>query len=40
MWMTWKTAVVDLPLGGGKGGVICDPHTLSNLEQERICRDG
>lgn len=38
MWMTWKTAVVDLPLGGGKGGVICDPHTLSNLEQERICR--
>ncbi|MGB5893403.1 MAG: Glu/Leu/Phe/Val dehydrogenase [Ignavibacteriaceae bacterium] len=38
MWMTWKTAVLDLPLGGGKGGVICDPHTLSNLEQERICR--
>lgn len=38
MWMTWKTAVVDLPLGGGKGGVICDPHTLSNFEQERICR--
>jgi len=38
MWMTWKTAVADLPLGGGKGGVICDPHTLSNLEQERICR--
>jgi glutamate dehydrogenase (NAD(P)+) len=38
MWMTWKTAVADLPLGGGKGGVICDPHTLSTLEQERICR--
>ena len=38
MWMTWKTAVADLPLGGGKGGVICDPHTLSALEQERICR--
>ncbi|MFC2103127.1 Glu/Leu/Phe/Val dehydrogenase [Bacteroidota bacterium] len=38
MWMTWKTAVADLPLGGGKGGVICDPHTLSQLEQERICR--
>lgn len=38
MWMTWKTAVVDLPLGGGKGGVICDPHNLSTTEQERICR--
>jgi glutamate dehydrogenase (NAD(P)+) len=38
MWMTWKTSVADLPLGGGKGGVICDPHTLSQLEQERICR--
>jgi len=38
MWMTWKTAVADLPLGGGKGGVICDPHNLSPLEQERICR--
>ena len=38
MWMTWKTAVVDLPLGGGKGGVICDPHSLSTLEQERLCR--
>ena len=38
MWMTWKTAVADLPLGGGKGGVICDPHTLSALEQEKICR--
>jgi glutamate dehydrogenase len=38
MWMTWKTAVLDLPLGGGKGGVICDPHTLSLHEQEQICR--
>ncbi|MBC8321084.1 MAG: Glu/Leu/Phe/Val dehydrogenase [Bacteroidetes bacterium] len=38
MWMTWKTAVADLPLGGGKGGVICDPHDLSELEQERLCR--
>jgi glutamate dehydrogenase (NAD(P)+) len=38
MWMTWKTAVADLPLGGGKGGVICDPHNLSSGEQERICR--
>lgn len=38
MWMTWKTAVVDLPLGGAKGGVICDPHNLSPFEQERLCR--
>ena len=38
MWMTWKCAVVDIPLGGGKGGVVCDPHNLSALEQERICR--
>ncbi|MFO7948739.1 MAG: Glu/Leu/Phe/Val dehydrogenase [Candidatus Fermentibacteraceae bacterium] len=37
-WMTWKTAVVDIPLGGGKGGVICDPHELSAREQEQICR--
>ena len=37
-WMTWKTAVVDIPLGGGKGGVICDPHNLSDREQEGICR--
>jgi len=38
MWMTWKTAVVDIPLGGSKGGVICDPHNLSAREQEQICR--
>ncbi len=38
MWMTWKCAVVDIPLGGGKGGVICDPHDLSLQEQERLCR--
>jgi len=38
MWMTWKCAVVDIPLGGGKGGVVCDPHDLTEREQERICR--
>jgi len=38
MWMTWKCAVVDIPLGGSKGGIICDPHDLSLLEQERLCR--
>ncbi|NLL92579.1 MAG: Glu/Leu/Phe/Val dehydrogenase [Clostridiales bacterium] len=38
MWMTWKCAVVDIPLGGGKGGIICDPHNLSKGEQERLCR--
>lgn len=38
MWMTWKCAVVDVPLGGSTGGVICDPHDLSALEQERLCR--
>jgi glutamate dehydrogenase (NAD(P)+) len=37
-WMTWKCAVVDIPLGGGKGGVICDPHNLSPSEQEQLCR--
>ena len=38
MLMTWKCAVVDLPLGGSMGGVACDPHDLSVLEQERLCR--
>ncbi len=38
MWMTWKCAVVDIPLGGGKGGVVCDPHDLSQREQEQISR--
>lgn len=38
MWMTWKTACVDIPLGGGKGGVVCDPRELSLREQELICR--
>jgi glutamate dehydrogenase (NAD(P)+) len=38
MWMTWKTACVDIPLGGGKGGVVCDPRNLSMREQEAICR--
>ena len=38
MWMTWKCAVVDIPLGGSKGGVVCDPHNLSIREQEQICR--
>ena len=37
-WMTWKCAVVDIPLGGGKGGVIIDPATLSNSEKERLVR--
>lgn len=37
-WMTWKCAVVDIPLGGGKGGVIVDPATLTNGEKERLVR--
>jgi glutamate dehydrogenase/leucine dehydrogenase len=37
-WMSWKTAVVDIPLGGGKGGVIVDPKELSDLELEKLAR--
>ncbi len=37
-WMTWKTAVVDIPLGGGKGGVTCNPKEMSPVEQERLAR--
>lgn len=37
-WMTWKTAVVDIPLGGAKGGVIVDPRSLTRTELERLCR--
>ncbi|MFN8596378.1 MAG: Glu/Leu/Phe/Val dehydrogenase [Anaerolineae bacterium] len=37
-WMTWKCAVADIPLGGGKGGVIVNPATLSVTEKERLCR--
>ena len=37
-WMTWKTAVVDLPLGGGKGGVTCNPLEMTEGEKERLAR--
>ncbi len=37
-WMTWKCAVANIPLGGGKGGVIVDPATLTNTEKEGLCR--
>jgi len=37
-WMTWKTAVMDLPLGGGKGGIICDPKSMSPRELEQLTR--
>ncbi len=37
-WMTWKTSVVDLPYGGAKGGVICNPKEMSEAELERLSR--
>ncbi|GAI54774.1 unnamed protein product, partial [marine sediment metagenome] len=37
-WMTWKCATVDIPLGGGKGGVICNPKEMSEGELERLSR--
>jgi glutamate dehydrogenase len=37
-WMTWKCAVADIPLGGGKGGIIVDPSTLTVNEKEEMCR--
>src|SRR3972149_5773024 len=39
MWMTWKCAVADIPLGGAKGGVAVDPASLSKGEQQRLCRE-
>lgn len=38
MWMTWKSAVLDLPFGGGKGGIICDPKKMSEQELEAVSR--
>ncbi|AEP13778.1 Glu/Leu/Phe/Val family dehydrogenase [Chloracidobacterium thermophilum] len=37
-WMTWKCAVVNIPYGGGKGGIVCDPHKMSLTELERLTR--
>lgn len=38
MWMTWKCALMDLPFGGGKGGIACDPRSMSQGELERLTR--
>ncbi|MCX7868413.1 MAG: Glu/Leu/Phe/Val dehydrogenase [Terrimicrobiaceae bacterium] len=38
MWMSWKCALMGLPFGGAKGGVACDPYTLSESESERVMR--
>ena len=37
-WMTWKTSVVQIPLGGAKGGIVCDPKSMSEGEKERLAR--
>ena len=37
-WMTWKCAIVNIPFGGAKGGIVCDPHNLSKGELERLTR--
>ncbi|TLY16276.1 MAG: Glu/Leu/Phe/Val dehydrogenase, partial [Thaumarchaeota archaeon] len=37
-WMTWKCSIADIPFGGAKGGVICNPKEMSNLELERMTR--
>ncbi len=37
-WMTWKCAIVNIPFGGAKGGIVCDPHKLSRDELERLTR--
>jgi glutamate dehydrogenase (NAD(P)+) len=37
-WMTWKCAVVNIPFGGGKGGIVCDPSKMSKGELERLTR--
>jgi glutamate dehydrogenase/leucine dehydrogenase len=38
MWMTWKCAIADIPYGGGKGGIICNPKEMSNVELENLTR--
>lgn len=38
MWMTWKSAIVNIPFGGAKGGVVCDPRALTQIELERLTR--